>query len=527
MRFLLLLLAGSISMSLKAQGVLIGPSGQPPHPSAHLEVGGNQGGFLLPRLTTTERNAIATPAQGLQIFNTSTDCIETYFSTGWQPTSCGCTTPPAAPQAITLLSPSFCPGDTVSFSVQSVPQAQTYQWTAPSGMLLIAGQDSGVAQFIINSSFSGNLEVQASNACGTGSALLHPLSSSSPSAAFSPTTAAVNQPALFQSTQPASAYSWTFTGATPATSNAATPSVTWNSTGTFAVTLTVTDANQCSATLSQNVNVTNCITGGSITLTNCGASGRNGPNQSQCNSAYGAGVVTVQNGLQLWTVPSGVCTITIDAYGAQGVDRSGAQGGRGARIQGTFSVTPGQVLRIAVGQQGVVYGSNSGAGGGGTFVVDNATNQPLVVAGGGGGAFNTFPGGHGLTTINGGGPAPGTNGNGGQVASSSPRGGSGGGFFTDGTGTADHGNNGQGFLNGAVGGLGASGGAGDGGFGGGGSQTNSGSNVGGGGGGYSGGGSSGSSMNASTGGGGSINNGSNQTNTSGVRAGNGQVIISW
>lgn len=50
-------------------------------------------GFLLPKLTTTQRNAIPTPATGLQIFNTTTNEVEFYNGTSWLPI--GTTTPAA------------------------------------------------------------------------------------------------------------------------------------------------------------------------------------------------------------------------------------------------------------------------------------------------------------------------------------------------------------------------------------------------------------------------------------------------
>lgn len=40
-------------------------------------------GFLLPKLTTTQRNAIASPATGLEIFNTTTNQIEFYNGSVW------------------------------------------------------------------------------------------------------------------------------------------------------------------------------------------------------------------------------------------------------------------------------------------------------------------------------------------------------------------------------------------------------------------------------------------------------------
>ena len=41
-------------------------------------------GFLLPQLTTTQRNAISNPATGLQVFNTTTNEIEFYNGSTWQ-----------------------------------------------------------------------------------------------------------------------------------------------------------------------------------------------------------------------------------------------------------------------------------------------------------------------------------------------------------------------------------------------------------------------------------------------------------
>jgi hypothetical protein len=70
-------------------GILVGqtkigtPSG-PPHGSAVLELSSNQKGFLPPRLTTAERNAILSPAAGLRIFNTTTQCENFFDGLAWQ-----------------------------------------------------------------------------------------------------------------------------------------------------------------------------------------------------------------------------------------------------------------------------------------------------------------------------------------------------------------------------------------------------------------------------------------------------------
>jgi uncharacterized protein (TIGR02145 family) len=54
-----------------------------PHASAQLEVSSTTKGFLPPRLTTIQRNAIANPATGLQIYNITTNTLEYKTVSGW------------------------------------------------------------------------------------------------------------------------------------------------------------------------------------------------------------------------------------------------------------------------------------------------------------------------------------------------------------------------------------------------------------------------------------------------------------
>lgn len=51
--------------------------------SAMLDIQSTSKGFLPPRMTTTQRNAITSPATGLVIYNTSNDQIEFYNGSGW------------------------------------------------------------------------------------------------------------------------------------------------------------------------------------------------------------------------------------------------------------------------------------------------------------------------------------------------------------------------------------------------------------------------------------------------------------
>ena len=292
----------------------------------------------------------------------------------------------------------------------------------------------------------------------------------------------------------------------------------------------------------------------SATFTPGAASGRNGPTLAQAvsgltstgvdawknNTAY----FNTSNGIQLWTVPA-TGLYTIDCYGAQGGNAGSQQGGLGARIKGTFSLTEGEIIRILVGQQGqsgahTQDGQPMGAGGGGTYVIRtpyNTTPSILTIAGGGGGASqNAYTTAAGLGASAGnngvagqGGKAGGTSGGGGDGGSGDGSGPGGAGFT--GNGLVDPlsgnqlGDNAKSFTNGGVGGrksLSWGGVENYGGFGGGGGG---GGLACGGGGGYSGGGGGTWSSQLVGGGGGSYNAGTDQTNTAATRTGAGYVVI--
>jgi uncharacterized protein (TIGR02145 family) len=71
----------AITIASMAQNVGIGTT--TPAASAQLDVSSTTKGFLPPRMTTTERNAITTPATGLVIFNTTTNSLEIRNSAVW------------------------------------------------------------------------------------------------------------------------------------------------------------------------------------------------------------------------------------------------------------------------------------------------------------------------------------------------------------------------------------------------------------------------------------------------------------
>ncbi len=58
--------------------------GSTPDASAKRQVDSTTQGFLPPRMTTTERDAITTPAAGLMVYNTTTNKAQCYNGTAWQ-----------------------------------------------------------------------------------------------------------------------------------------------------------------------------------------------------------------------------------------------------------------------------------------------------------------------------------------------------------------------------------------------------------------------------------------------------------
>lgn len=272
-------------------------------------------------------------------------------------------------------------------------------------------------------------------------------------------------------------------------------------------------------------------------------------------------------GLQTFTVPAGVTTLTIQAVGAAGGSDQYGMSGSGASMQGDFSVTPGDTLTILVGEQ--PYPAIAGGGGGGSFVWRTAdaasADNLLLAAGGGGGGGCTLAGndasiGENGTASSGGNPGgtAGQGGAGGAAGGSDadhgePGGGGGGGGLLTSGGDGAYGNDGpypegltsgQGGPGGQAISLGGDrgytyddsyGGPSEGGFGGGGAAA---LGPAGGGGGYSGGGGgsypgvSAQSFGTTTscdsgGGGGSYNAGANQVNQAGVGYLNGYVVISY
>jgi len=264
---------------------------------------------------------------------------------------------------------------------------------------------------------------------------------------------------------------------------------------------------------------------------------RYGPTLAECRAEYTPTWVDntayfniVTQGIQEWTVPE-TGTYKIIAKGAAGGyagRNTTMNGGFGAVIEGKFSLTMGEKIKILVGQLGETYRSTNagggGGGGGGTFVLKtpySSVASVLIVAGGGGGS-NAH--GHYLTVPDMNGILVNTTSTGGGSSVSYGEGG-GGGLIGNGSGTGK----GYSFVTGALGGIGGySSNRADyrnyGGFGGGGGN---GAHAGGGGGGMSGGSATQFQQYQGGYGGGSYNTGTSQSAVVNTTVEDGEVEITF
>ncbi len=125
-----------------------------PNTSAKVDIESTTQGFLLPRMTTTQRNAIASPALGLQIFNSTTNCLNFYTGTSWFET-CG------SPSSTSILANLNCGGATITSTLTNGTAASGVSVSVP-----YTGGNAGVysAQSV---SSTGVVNVTASLAAGT------------------------------------------------------------------------------------------------------------------------------------------------------------------------------------------------------------------------------------------------------------------------------------------------------------------------------------------------------------------------
>ncbi len=76
-----LIIVGLFSLPIFAQ---VGIGTTSPDASSALDITATDKGFLMPRMTTVQKDAIATPATGLQVYDTDTKSVWTYDGAAWK-----------------------------------------------------------------------------------------------------------------------------------------------------------------------------------------------------------------------------------------------------------------------------------------------------------------------------------------------------------------------------------------------------------------------------------------------------------
>jgi hypothetical protein len=358
MKLPIIALFASILLSFNAfsqtDGVLIDPTNtQTRNNSAALEVFSTTQGFLPPRLTNAQRNAIVAPATGLVIFNTNSNCVE-MFSGAWQSIYCACPNLPALNSIIG--NTPVCAGTNQTYTVPSITGASTYNWTVTGGPV-ITGNTTNSISFNAPNLSTYTVSVTATNACNTSSVVQStvvncytavpptPVFSSSPSAicannSYSYTIAN----GLGNNGTGAITYTWTITATgsaqatltansltasagTPVTYTAASTGITLNmGAGAGNITVTVVGNNTCGTTVTplssalaintQSANPTSAsaspatiCNGSSSTLTLTGGGGGTGQVIRWYTSSCGGTLVGTGNSLAVSP------TVTTTYYG--------------------------------------------------------------------------------------------------------------------------------------------------------------------------------------------------------------------
>ncbi len=158
-----LILVCSLSTSFAQVG--INTDGSSPNSSSMLDVKSINRGFLPPRMTTIQRDAIAGPVEGLVIYNTDCHDLQVFNGTAWIPMgNTGLLQEPVFSGG--NISP--CPNaQGLVYTVSTLAGATGYTWTVPQGAAIVSGQ--GTSSLTLNmGTFSGLVCVAGYTQCLKG-----------------------------------------------------------------------------------------------------------------------------------------------------------------------------------------------------------------------------------------------------------------------------------------------------------------------------------------------------------------------
>ena len=398
------------------------------NPSAVLEAESTSKGFLPPRMTTAQRDAIQNPALGLQIFNLTTNCLEIYIAPNWQNVFCGCSSAPANLSYTNNGPITYCLNTVISpnsaTTQASTPSSFTVSPSLPAGLQLnnVNGQITGTPTVITS---AADYTITASNACGSTTRVLNIgviTIPSTPSTISGPSAPTMNSSVNYSITavSGATSYTWTVPIGWTINSGQGTTSIAVTA-GTNAGNITVTAINTCGISSASTKAVSSwrpiVATGG--TVSNYTANGTNGVNGVQ----YRVHSFTTVGNSSLNITDAGTSGqldyLVVAGGGGGSIQHAGGGGGGGVVYNTNFVVNTSNVS-ITVGSGGInntnvchncgyqgANGANSvfgsivayGGGGGGSWSETNSGNGLNGGSGGGGGVGRNSSGSGGTGTV--------------------------------------------------------------------------------------------------------------------------------
>jgi hypothetical protein len=88
-KYLICIYVSLVVLLTNAQSVAINTDGSPANNSSILDIKSSSKGILVPRMTTVQRNAIASPANGLLVYDTNSNSFWFYNGSTWTNISTG------------------------------------------------------------------------------------------------------------------------------------------------------------------------------------------------------------------------------------------------------------------------------------------------------------------------------------------------------------------------------------------------------------------------------------------------------
>ncbi|MGB4847978.1 MAG: gliding motility-associated C-terminal domain-containing protein, partial [Saprospiraceae bacterium] len=230
----------------------------------------------------------------------------------------------------------LCEGTTVTYTIDPVSGATSYAWVVPSGATIISGQ--GTTSIDVNwSSSGGQVQLIASNSCGSLPASISDIIVNSEPLLVGPISGALNPCSLgsgsyvIPTVATADSYNWTLSGGATITSGQGTNNLDINWNGAAGGQLCIAAANECgiSDTICLDITTTsNPVVDAGTDQTVCGLSGN--------LNATGSGSWTLSTGpgtTQFSNANSSSSNIVVSAPGLYILNYSNTQSGCSAQDQ--------------------------------------------------------------------------------------------------------------------------------------------------------------------------------------------------